>query len=50
MSHYLYIYILKLGNSKENIMFDVGAFVGSSFQYFLDSNWEIHAFEAKNIF
>ena len=30
----IYLYFLKFGNNKENIMFDVGAFVGSSFQYF----------------
>ena len=30
-------------------MFDVD-FVGSSLQYFLDSNWEIHAFEANKIY
>ena len=46
----IYLYFLKFGNNKENIMFDVGAFVGSSFQYFLDSNWEIHAFEVDKVY
>ena len=41
----VYLYFDLFDNFQQKVMFDVGAFSGTSFKYFLNDKWKIHIFE-----